>query len=200
VTPPRKRAHKRCGKCGKVVSVRAMVCRRCGKRQRVNPRLVYLGLAFLFLGGLFAVAGAGPGPLGRGWDVASLGRAGSAGAKRAAAAGARAAADGHNPQAVAASDLWAAYNKDPVAADHLYKDRPVTVTGAVVVTPVRDFHGNIVLRLSTGDDFELVHAMLAPRNATAVLSSLSKGQTITVSCTGRGALIGAPILDACSLL
>ena len=38
-------AQRRCGKCGKLVSRAAYACRRCGKSQRVRPRIILLGLA-----------------------------------------------------------------------------------------------------------------------------------------------------------
>jgi hypothetical protein len=178
-----------------VVSVRALVCRRCGKRQRMNPRTAYLGLGLLFLGGLFAFAGVGSLPsFGRPVEALPFPRMPVAAAPAAAAR-----APGGEPQRVSASQIWAAYNKDSVAADHQFKDRPVMVTGTVISAPAREFHGNIVLRLGTGDVFEAVRVMLAVRDAT-VVSGIVKGQTITVSCVGRGVLIGAPMLDGCRLV
>jgi hypothetical protein len=68
----------------------------------------------------------------------------------------------------------------------------------VVNVPVRDFRGFIVLRLGTGDVFETVHATLARRDG-AIVSGIVKGQSVTLGCVGRGALIGSPILDGCEV-
>jgi hypothetical protein len=155
----------------------------------------------LFLGALFAFAGYGslisfgrpvealPFPR---WPIPPAG-AGAASASRVSAGPADEAVR------VSASQIWAAYNKDSVAADHQFKDRPVIVTGNVISGPAREFHGNIVLRLGTGDVFEAVRVMLAGRDAT-VVSGIVKGQSVSLSCVGRGVLIGAPMLDGCRLL
>jgi len=102
------------------------------------------------------------------------------------------------PIRMTAADLWAAYSKDAVAADRLYRDKPLVVTGRLLMTPARDFRGNMVLRLGTGDALEMVHAALIGRD-TLIDSLPSKGQTVTVACVGHGTVLGAPMLGACSL-
>ena len=174
-----------------MVSVRALVCRRCGRRQRVSPRTIYLGLAALTLASMFAVAGLLP--LGKGGDPPPYAPAGVPGPS-----GGVAAPPLRAPERLAAADLWAAYARDPLAADRLYKDKPLVVTGQVIAAPQRDFRGSVVLRLGTGDMLETVHATLAARDITND-ATLAKGQTVSVACVGRGALIGAPLLDGCTL-
>jgi tRNA_anti-like len=188
---PRGHGHKRCRKCGKVVSLRAFVCRRCGKRQRISRTTILLSLAALALGAMFAVAVAG--------TLTPRSPDGVRAARAASAAAAAAAAAGRNPAHLRAADLWADYHRDAAAADRAYKDKPVKLTGVVMAAPTRDYRGNIVLRLGTGDVFEMVRATLASRDGTQVLG-IGKGQTVTVGCTGRGALIGAPELDGCVII
>jgi hypothetical protein len=170
--------------------VKALACRRCGRRQRVNPRTIYLFLAGSCLAAMFGVASLGSlRPSARPADAAP-----AAGADLARVRVPGAAA----PARVDAAELWAAYNRDAVAADRLYKDKPLVVTGRLLVTPTRDFRGDLVLRLGTGDALEMVHATLAARD-TLIDSLPAKGQSVTVACTGRGAVIGAPLLGGCVL-
>lgn len=188
---PSKRAHKRCAKCGKVVAIRALVCRRCGKRQRVNPKVLYLGLAGMFLAGMFAVAALVP--VGKPVDAAPMARA--PGGPPGNVGGAK---GGQAPLHLSAADLWTAYGKDPAGADRLYRGKPLVVTGRVLMTPARDFRGNVVMRLGTGDALEMVHATMLGRDTLIDLLP-GKGQMATVACTGSGTVIGAPLLSGCTL-
>jgi hypothetical protein len=186
----RKGSHKRCARCAKVVSARALVCRRCGKKQRLNPKVSLLVVAGVFLAGLFAVASAGPRlPFGR-KDVASV--AWSAPARPAEAAYGEVAAR------LTASELWEQYNLDAHKADARFRDKPLAISG--VVRDVRkDFRGNVMLRLGTGDALETVRATLINRDDRVGVAP-TRGQTVALRCTGRGALIGAPVLDSCVAL
>jgi hypothetical protein len=185
----RKTSHRRCARCAKVVSRRALVCRRCGKKQRVNPRTTMLALAGFFLIGLFAVATVNQRlPFG-------LGRA------RAAAT----ASDAWSPFVVSARDpshatltaaeLWALYNIDDGKADARFKNKDVTVTGTVADVR-RDYHGEIMLRLATGDALETVRATIVNHDDSG-RSIPVRGQLVSLRCTGRGKLIGSPVLDLC---
>lgn len=172
--------------------MRAFQCRRCGKRQRWNPRTVWVTATAVFLAVLFAYAGFGSKiSFSHSIDLPPVVPPRGAGAPAAAAP------SGH-PIQLTASELWAAYNRDIVTADHRYRGRTLEVTGTVVTVPVRDFRGFIVVRLGTGDAFETVHATLAARES-AFLYTIAKGQSVLLSCTGRGALIGSPILDDCEV-
>jgi hypothetical protein len=185
----RKLGYRKCGKCGKVISARALACRRCGKRQRVNPRTLMLGLACLGMVGMFAVAVIGA--------LMSPSRASEL-APGALPSPAAAAASGREPVRVTAAGLIAAYQRDPAGADRQYKEKRVAVTGQVVAVPTRDFQGNVLLRLGAGDVMETVRVTVASRSSSLAVS-LSKGQTVSLICTARGALIGAPILGDCLL-
>jgi hypothetical protein len=60
----------------------------------------------------------------------------------------------------------------------------------------RNYEGNMVVRLGTGDAFETVNGTLATRNDPA-LAGLAKGRAVSLLCVGRGALMGAPVLASC---
>jgi hypothetical protein len=177
--------HRRCARCGKVVSRRALVCRRCGKKQRVNPRSLMLRAAGFFLIGLFAVATAGPRlPFGR-----LRGEPAAPPPAPATVPTARTA------DTITAAELWAAYGANPAAADAKWKGKPVAITGNVVDVR-RDFRGQTLVRLATGDALETVHASIVVRDADP-RAVPTRGQSLALSCTGAGRSIGAPRLEAC---
>ncbi len=177
---------RRCGKCGKLVSRSAYACRRCGKSQRMRPRTILLGLASLGLLAMFGVAGAG----------SFLPQARPVEAQAAAAAPVRPAPvmTVRTPE-VTASDLWAAYSADAAAAERTYRDRSLVVTGTIRAVD-RNYEGDVVVRLGTGDAFDTVNATLAARNDPAI-GALGKGRTVALICVGRGAMMGAPLLGGC---
>jgi hypothetical protein len=178
---------RRCGKCGKLVSRAAYACRRCGKSQRIRPRTLLLCLAGGLMVGMFAVASAG----------ALLPQAHPSEAAAAPApSGARALAASRALE-ISATDLWIAYSRDAADADRAYRDRSLMVTG-IVRSVDRNYEGEMVVRLGTGDAFDTVNATLATRN-DAALAGLAKGRVASLLCVGRGALMGAPLLGACFL-
>jgi hypothetical protein len=190
---PVRDSHKQCAKCGKLVSRAAYACRRCGKRQRIRPRTILLALSACLLVGMFAVASAG----------VVLGSARNADAAVAPVAAGSMAESGVVPSPatpaveVDAVALWLAYNQAPAKADLRFKDRPLRVTGTVRSVE-RDYEGRIVVRLNTGDAYDTVNARMSFRNDSAA-TTLGKGRPATLTCLGRGALIGAPLLSDCSV-
>jgi hypothetical protein len=186
--------HKRCAKCGKVVSRAAFDCRRCGKRQRVRPRTILLILSCCLVAGMFAVAGASVMGMSATRSVEPV-------ALQSAQPGTRAAAHLKLPPpvpadapVVSAADLWLAYAGNPTAANHRFKDRTLVVNGTVRSID-RDFDGGAVMRLTTGDPLETVNARMASRHDPA--HAVLKGKAVELVCVGRGALIGAPSLGNC---
>jgi hypothetical protein len=176
----RRTSHRRCGRCGKVVSRRALRCRRCGKRQRINPRSLLLGLAGLFVISLFGVA-----------TVTQKSRA-------------RAAAESWSPYSasphatvatITAPELWALYNVDHAKADADFKNKPIAVTGTVADVR-RDFRGDVMLRLTTGEALETVRATIVSHDDSG-RSIPTRGDHVSLRCVGRGKLIGSPVLDGC---
>jgi hypothetical protein len=179
---------RRCGKCGKLVSRSAYACRRCGKNQRIRPRTILLCLAVGLMVGMFAVASAG----------ALLPQAHPAEATTVPPAPVpRPSVAALRATEISASELWAAYVHDATTADRSYRDRSLTVTG-LVRSIDRNYEGDLVVRLGTGDAFDTVNATLATRNDPA-LTGLAKGRVASLLCVGRGALMGAPILASCFL-
>ena len=181
---------RRCGKCGKLVSRAAYQCRRCGKSQRLRPRIILLMLATLLMIGMFAVAALSAFSPGRVTDVtpAPVVAAASVGPPRVPA--------GQTAE-LSAADLWSTYTRDRAAGDRLYRDRSLVVSGVVRAVD-RNYEGDMVVRLATPDPFEAVNATLATRNDPAVLG-LAKGHRVSLLCVGRGALMGAPLLGSCFL-
>jgi hypothetical protein len=182
---PVRAAQRRCGKCGKLVSRVAYACRRCGKSQRVRPRMILLGLAGLLLVGMFAIATAS--------SVIGPARA----PEMAAPATTRApsASASVRTAEISAADLWMAYSRDTAGAERRFRDRSVLVTGTIRSVD-RDFEGRTAVRLSTGDAFETVNATMATRDDPA-LAGVSKGRPVSLLCVGRGVLMGAPRLGGC---
>jgi ribosomal protein L40E len=190
--------HKRCAKCGKLLSRAAFECRRCGKRQRLRPRTIWLGMGAGLVVAMFGVATvsalSAPAHPGDAASPAALARPGTAeqpapGSPRAGtAAGAR----------LTAADLWLEYARDPAGADRRFRDRPVVVSGTVRSIE-RDFDGRLMIRLSTGGGIDTVNAKLAMRDDPAI-AMVGKGRALSLGCIGRGALIGAPLLGSCSVL
>lgn len=179
---------RRCTKCGKLVSRAAYACRRCGKAQRMRPKTMLLLASAMAIGAMFTVA------------VFSTGAAIHPDALKPlpplpTPAPPAAVANAHTPSVTAAA-LWSAYAHDRAATNRTYLDRSVVVTGAIRSVD-RNFEGDMVVRLATPDPLETVNATLASRNDPG-LSTLAKGQMISLLCVGRGGpLIGAPLLGSC---
>jgi hypothetical protein len=186
--------HRRCEKCGKLVSRAAFECRRCGKRQRMRPSAILLALGGGLMAAMFTVAAAS----------ALSSPAHVADAAVPLAIPLEGALPGIAPgraspaAKLTAADLWLEYARDPAGADRRFRDRPVVVSGTVRSIE-RDFDGRLLIRLSTGGGFDTVNAKLAMRDDPAV-AQLGKGHSLSLGCVGRGALIGAPLLGNCSVL
>ena len=106
----------------------------------------------------------------------------------------RVTAPGRTPE-VSATELWMSYSRDAAGADRLYRDHSIGVTGNVRAIE-RNYEGNMVVRLGSGDAFDTVNATFATRD-DPVLGTLAKGHAVSLLCVGRGALMGAPLLGSC---
>jgi hypothetical protein len=185
--------HKRCGKCGKLVSRAAFVCRRCGSRQRIKPRTILLVLSACLVAAMFAVAGAG------GLFAHANPPETAAGPHRPMAAMPEdlVPPDATGARPIAAAELWMAYVRDQVAANRQFKDRLLLVSGTVRSVE-RDFEGRPMVRLTTGDAYDSVNAKMATRR-DLTSAGVRKGDAVTLLCVGRGSLIGSPQLTGCFL-
>ena len=98
---------------------------------------------------------------------------------------------------VDATKIWKDYDDNEVAADLAYKGKTLRVTG-VVRSIDMDFLGNMILHLKSPG--LVTHVMATLRDSeSAKASSLRKGVKIVLLCTGGGLVIGAPILDDCTV-
>ena len=95
---------------------------------------------------------------------------------------------------VSARDLFRAYEANEIAADSQYKGKPIEITGTVEGI-TSDLMDEPVVQLSAGQ-FQSVNANGLEKNVAA---GLTKGQSVTLSCTGAGEVIGSPMLDKCSI-
>ncbi len=99
------------------------------------------------------------------------------------------------PIALAATQLYAAYHANEVAADDRFKHRPLMVNG-VVSSINKSFDGSVWIGLQDGDPIGVVQAtVLASQEQQA--ASLSKGNEVTLLCVGDGMILGSPMLGRC---
>lgn len=101
-----------------------------------------------------------------------------------------------NPISVSASSLYTAYDKNAIAADKQYTDRLVKVSGTVE-TIDRGIDQKPYITLKTNAMFMSVQCEFSPESEGA-LSSLSKGQQVSVVGTCRGKIMNVMVTD-CSL-
>jgi hypothetical protein len=102
-----------------------------------------------------------------------------------------------NSKVISAQELYNAYHANEVAADDLYKDQALEVSGRVAGIN-RDFTHSIYVELATANEFENVRAELS-EGQQGTASTLFKGISITVVCRGNGMVIGSPTLKDCSI-
>lgn len=97
---------------------------------------------------------------------------------------------------VTSLQLSTAYQNNEVAAQQLFGDRPLLVTGTV--TGVRlNFADEPVVELNSVNEFLSVQADLADANAAA---GLRKGQKVTLLCQKVTEVVSAPMLADCELI
>lgn len=78
-----------------------------------------------------------------------------------------------------ASELFAAYEKNQIAAGQAYEGRPLEVAG--VVQAINESMGTPVLELVTSNQFMPIGAHF-PAESASVLAQVQKGQKVTVRC------------------
>lgn len=96
---------------------------------------------------------------------------------------------------VNASDLFADYDSNEVAADKKYKGQLLEVSGTVssIDSGLGD---SAMVQLETSNQFMHVTAK-GNDEFTSAAASLTKGQKITMICEGDGEVIGMPMLSDC---
>jgi len=98
---------------------------------------------------------------------------------------------------VTATKLFNDYHANEVSADDEYKGRRLLVTG-IVNSIDKDLTGSIIVRLTTSNQFMSVDADMRDSQKSNA-ATLSRGQKVSVSCTGAGMVIGSPQLSDCAL-
>jgi len=96
---------------------------------------------------------------------------------------------------VSSTELARAYEQNEAAADALYKNKVIQVTG-VVTDITKDFTDNTVVMLRGVNEFLGVHAELEESEEQKAIS-LSKGESVVVLCRGGGEVISSPMLRGC---
>lgn len=95
---------------------------------------------------------------------------------------------------LAARQLYLDYQANEIAADVLYKGKPLLISGDVEAIQ-GDFMDQPVVHLSAGPDARVLLMGLT----TSVAAGLRKGETITAACTGDGMALDAPTMRHCDL-
>ena len=101
---------------------------------------------------------------------------------------------------VTAEELWAAYDKNELAGDKAYKDKTLIVTG--VLNSIESGLGDTpYLTLKAGDEYNFNTPQAHfNKSETDSLIALSKGENVTLKCTGNGEVMGSPMLSDCTLV
>ncbi len=181
-------ALKPCRECRKEISSDATVCPACGKK-KPHGASALVKIGGVFVGGfvlMMTCAGM----------LASRNPQGGAISPMTPRTAAPVAAS-PPPIEVTAKKLWADYHANEVAADNIYRDKRLLVSGSLSSID-KDITDDVVLSLNTPNEFMTVHASLADSQA-AKAASLSKGNRVALECTGRGLVMGSPMLGECTL-
>ena len=96
---------------------------------------------------------------------------------------------------ISAFELATAYDSNDAAADAKYKGKKLTVSG-VVDSITKDVTDDTVIGLQGTNQFLSVHAEIDPSQEQKAIA-LTKGNSVTLTCTGAGEIISAPRLEDC---
>ncbi|ORC50809.1 hypothetical protein BZK31_27830 [Pseudomonas floridensis] len=96
-----------------------------------------------------------------------------------------------------AMQVSSSYGENSVAADMLFRDKRVKVTGRITDINT-DFMGNPYLILAGSNQF-MGPQFKFNKSALSAIAALKKGAQISVICTGRGDLAKIPMFENCEL-
>lgn len=98
---------------------------------------------------------------------------------------------------VTPTQLAKAYEENTVAADDLYKDKKLRITGKIdeIATGLTD---EPYLVMKGGNPF-MGPQLHFDKDARSSVAKLKKGQQVTVLCTGAGDLAKTPMAKDCAL-
>jgi len=94
--------------------------------------------------------------------------------------------------------LFKEYEANEVRADNKYKGKRILIFGTVEAID-KDFLGNVVLKLETGDMFATVSATLQD-SEKSMAGDLSKGDGVKLICVGGTRVINMPTLRKCRFI
>lgn len=100
-------------------------------------------------------------------------------------------------KAYTATQVAKSYDENTVAADVLFKDKKVNVTGRITDINT-DFMGNPYLVLAGSNQF-MGPQFKFQKTDKAVMAALKKGATVSVICTGIGDVVKTPMFEDCSM-
>lgn len=95
---------------------------------------------------------------------------------------------------VAARQLYLDYQANEVAADVLYKGKPLLIAGEVAMIQT-DLLDQPQVHLKAGPTEQVMISGLSKDEA----AGLSKGDAVIVACTGNGMMLGSPVTRDCEL-
>lgn len=99
---------------------------------------------------------------------------------------------------VSAIQLFKDYKTNAASTDMSYKGEKLLVTGVLDSININNIAGAPYLVISGGGPSQTVHAQF-PKSTFDKLSTLKRGQKITVACTGDGMVAGTPTLKGCAI-
>jgi tRNA_anti-like len=174
-----------CRDCKHEVSRRAKTCPNCGRpRPALGPKQFFFGALVLLL--LIAYFWSTPG------DAPSESSVSSPPSPTASSVSP--SSRGSEAITVSAKQLWSAYQQNEVSADARYRDRLLLV-GGQVESINKDALDKVYLVLAAPGLLG-VHATLKDSQLGAA-AGVSRGDHVSLLCTGAGLIIGAPMLDDC---
>jgi len=100
-------------------------------------------------------------------------------------------------KAYTAIQVAKSYDENTVAADALFKDKKVKVTGRITDINT-DFMGNPYLVLAGTNQF-MGPQFKFEKSDMSVMAALKKGATVSVICTGIGDVVKTPMFEDCSM-
>lgn len=181
-------AMKDCRECKKEVSTEAKTCPHCGVKNPTQKQ-TSTGMKILIGFGIF-VAGIS--------FLADYGKdQKTTGTTAAVSTTPKPTQQQEQVTPVSVAQLFSDYEQNEARADSIYKDKLLSVR-ARVQSIDKDFMDNIVLMLASKNEFMPIHATIEKNQAQKAIN-LNKGDTVNLTCRGKGKVVGTPVLDDCTI-
>lgn len=174
-------AMKACRECKREISSDVTACPNCGKKNPHNKTTAAAWLGLLVVG--FVVYAM----------VKGVGASDNSSPTHAAAS-----VEANTPAiSVSNTTLWNAYQANEVAADNVYKGKPLIVDGKVG-SITKGIFDEIVVHLASPNEFMNTGAHM-DKSQSGAAAGLRKGKQIRVRCMGGGMVVGSPVLEDCTI-